>query len=374
MAFISGHRTPPLPAPPRPAGALPPPPRPVAAAPTTTNEERELALFTNEFDILDIDDATQSKYESLRVDCHKSNLKYVPCITRTKLAYDYQAFFDRMIKYAWRNAELNTQNPRTGQARGVVMGAGRPTTAGTASQEFVPFHDFTGHKGPAGDWHRMSDLKRVNAYAFRGDSRGPLSIRSANGFHPPCTNNADYYIRFISEQFAKHMERYGKTVNPDEVATYIRNQGEHGKSWAEYEMWRSYYDRDKFNIRRMVDHSFLKGYISTSRDPMVARGFVDQGQIETLGVLCVVHVEGGFLLPPRETHTHGSNQEAEIAYPGSIPWSKVMAFRGRTVKIDVLKRRSWHTRVFVRKGAIRADRYGMEQALAGLIWGTRVLK
>jgi hypothetical protein len=348
---------PPLPAPPRPAAGPPPPARPSASLPDSEDGLNQ-HLFADEFDVLPLPDPVEAKKAALV--CDHTNLEYIPSCVRTMLSYEYGDFFARMARHQWRGVQANASGPRAG----MFLGARRPIPpAGGGSSEYIKFVDDVG-RGMATDWDKIPGLKRVNAYAFRGDRRSVRAVKAANGFHPPSSRTDAYYVQLIAQRFAGYLkERYNKDVSPDEVVAYIGKDKQNGLKWVEYEMWRSILEREKFHIGRMVANEFLRGYISTSRDVMQSRGFLAMGSSPPRSALYVVHTEGGFLLPPRAQHVHGfGGNEAEIAHPGPIPWRKVLAFRtymgfglGAPSKI-----------LFVRKGAVRADRWGMEKALAAL--------
>lgn len=157
-----------------------------------------------------------------------------------------------------------------------------------------------------------------------------------------------------------------------DVVQYIKGQGPKGNIFVEYEIWRAILDAEKFHIGRMVDDEFLRGYISTSRDVKVARTFLSNashgGGKSNDGAVYALHSEGGFLLPPRAQHVHGTKgTEAEIAHPGPLPWTKVMAFRCFNPTDFNDPRtfiRSQH--LFVRKGFRQADPKGFAEIVAAL--------
>jgi hypothetical protein len=148
-------------------------------------------------------------------------------------------------------------------------------------------------------------------------------------------------------------------------------QGPAGKVFVEYEIWRAILGSEKFHIGRMVADEFLRGYISTSRDVRKARSFATatstDGYKPPIYAVYAVHSEGGFLLPPSAQHVHGTTDEAEIAHPGSIPWSKVMAFRtGMNINWDDDRTFYKSGVIFVRKGFLQADPRGYAQVVASL--------
>jgi hypothetical protein len=142
--------------------------------------------------------------------------------------------------------------------------------------------------------------------------------------------------------------------------------------FVEYEIWRAILKNEELHIGRMVADEFLKGYISTSRDVTIARSFVGNaspdGTRGQLSAVYALHSEGGFLLPPRTQHAHGTTgTEAEVAHPGSLPWTKVVGFR-TFLTIDLNDDRTFQATkmLFMRKGFQARDKVGFEQVVAAL--------
>jgi len=49
-------------------------------------------------------------------------------------------------------------------------------------------------QGVANDWKVHEQLERINAYAFRGDTRNPNVIKAASGFTPPSSRTDAYLL------------------------------------------------------------------------------------------------------------------------------------------------------------------------------------
>ena len=329
-----------------------------------------------------------------RLDCSPSTMNYI----KSGIAMHHigiQDFYTQMAKKQWQAAKPSLPKakpsplparlapPSTPLARlspmhlakgMMAIGARRDLTANPMmvdkSRPLMP-------GGFATDWKLIPGLERVNAYVFRGDKRQPRLIKAADGFHPPSTRKDDAYTPVIARQFVAYMKkRFDQDVTQSDVEQYIRGQGAAGRVFVEYEIWREILKGEELHIGRMVQSEFLKGFISTTRDIRVANNFANGPSADGVGGglrgVYALHSEGGFLLPPKGTHAHASANEAEIAHPGSLPWSKVKAFRilqvgdfndARTWKTDESKARQV---VFVRKGFREADPKGAKEVILAL--------
>jgi hypothetical protein len=336
-----------------------PPPRPTTSLPQD-RDEVNVRAFADEFDAIPLPDQMEAMARAPV--CNEHNLKYIKSTLPISIHFEFEEFFQRMARNQWNAARRSPDAERKLPA-GMHRGLNTPDTARPL---------FRG-ASPASGWKEIPGLKRVNAYVFRGDKRRVTDVRADGGFHPPSARTDDGYVQVISKRFAQYLKaQFGKDVDPADVAQYIRGQGPAGKVFVEYEIWRAVLDAEKFHIGRMVDSEFLRGYISTSRNPAVAKRFAtsasEDGKRAPTYAVYAVHSEGGFLLPPRAQHIHGfKGDEAEIAHPGSIPWRKVMAFRtGMDMNLNDDRTFYKSSVIFVRKGFRQADLRGFGEVVAAL--------
>jgi len=328
--------------------------------------------FANDFDAIPM--PSGSDWIGM-LDCSPDNMNYIKS-TLPMQHVPLESFYQDMAHRQWRGAQPVRPAGTAPQffSRGLSpIGAVR---------DMVPNAAMVDHSRPrmpggfATDWNVIPNLERVNAYAFRGDKRHPRQIRLADGFHPPCTRRDAVYITLIANRFAGYMKcRFNKVVDPKEVEQYILGRGQAGHVFVEYEVWREIMKGEELHIGRMVASEFLKGFVSTSRCVQKAAGFAlgasQDGKTSRIGCVYALHTEGGFLLPPLSTNPHGT-KEAEIAYPGSLPWSKVKAFR-MIHPPSMSDQRSMKTkeyvaqmRIFVRKGFLSEDPLGARQVVLAL--------
>jgi hypothetical protein len=240
---------------------------------------------------------------------------------RLHIAAGRQAALDK-IKNSWQPADIiaaaNLQR-QAGYTKQV-----QPLTHNSAVTNLAP-HMLD--RVPT-DWKVMDQLKRVNAYTFRGDSRAPAAIKAADGFHPPITRSDQYYVdSTIFPQFAGYLKRrfdidlskevfdrvYREKVASAEDKAVLRN----------FFVWRTLLDNEAYHLGRMLADETLKGYVSTSKSTTVAKGFAKDG-----GWVYVTRVRGGFVVPDKNkiewTKVFG---EQEIALPAPLLWSDVFGYR-----------------------------------------------
>ena len=120
----------------------------------------------------------------------------------------------------------------------------------------------------------MVNFKRVEGYAFRGDTRDPLKIKADGGFNPPATRTDDYYLdNNIIPNFCDYMKKRFGQDNIDQTAlrNFIKANHGTGTTFIRYETWRAMLEQESMHLGRMVADEFLKGYISTSRSTRVAK-------------------------------------------------------------------------------------------------------
>jgi hypothetical protein len=281
-----------------------------------------------------------------------------------------------MSKHQWQAAQpfVSRSAPPLHVARGfMAIGARRDLVAkpqlNDTSRPAFP-------SGHATDWDLIPGLERVNAYVFRGDKRSPRTIKAAGGFQPPTMRTDGAYADVIAKRFVSYMKsRFNQDIAESAVQQYIQGQGQAGRAFTEYQIWRAILKNEELHIGRMVKDEFLRGYISTTRSTKTAYQFISgdsaDGKREPMYAVYALHSEGGFLLPPLANHIHGTkNGENEIAHPGPLPWSKVVAFR-TYLQIDFNNPQSFQKSqvIFVRKELLQKDSKGAEQ----LIWSLGTL-
>ena len=311
-----------------------------------------------------------------RLKCSKSNMLYIPsCLAMTHVPME--EFYQQMANRQWQKAQptigKDGRAPAFLNRMGAAIGARRDMVGNQVADASRPRMP----GGIATDWKSIPELQRINAYVFRGDRRLPRAIKLRDGFHPPSTRQDRAYTPVIASRFVTYMRaRYNKDVSQSEVEDYIRSKGQAGKTFVEYELWREILKGEELHIGRMVADEFLKGFISTTRDVTVCQTFIDRRTPdkagEALKAVYALHSEGGFLLPAKGTHAHASNNEAEVAHPGSLSWSKVKAFRivqdgaagdARTHRTDEYTSQQL---VFVRKGFQQQDPTGAREVILAL--------
>ncbi|MGO8817031.1 MAG: hypothetical protein ACLQVG_20510 [Terriglobia bacterium] len=250
--------------------------------------------------------------------------------------YDYPAQVQKLINHGWKTGSKPSGPRPTG---GFTLGRTRPDAPPGFQQQPAPFRQ--GVSRPlVNNWDHMTLFEQVGAYAFRGDTRPPEPIKSANGFHPPSSRTDDSYLQNIAEHFVEYMDRReglhldatGRAQMQHEVEAYLRSQVTPAdrKLLVEYHFWREILSHEQLHLRGMTDESFLKGYISTTRDVDTARlgalGMLGGKGTQTTndGWIYVLRVDSGFLL---KTGVGGiSKQEAEIAHMGPVLWDKLYGF------------------------------------------------
>jgi hypothetical protein len=346
-----------------------PPPRPTMGPPPKY-DEAYIHEFADEFEIVPLPDFTEAR-KNAKV-CNSSNMEYIHSILPGPVV-TLDDFFTRMAQRQWQAATpfVNRLAGPAHVSKGfLAIGARRdlganPMTVDNSKPRFPGGH--------ATDWNLIPELKQVNAYVFRGDKRDPSQVKAHGGFQPPSTRTDDSMVKVIAARFVQYMkQRFNKDVNEADVIQYIKSQGTSGKTFVEYEIWRAILKGEEMHIGRMVQDEFLKGFISTSRDVKVALGFMagDSADLKrgpNSGVYAL-HSGLGFLLPPAAENVHGTKAtEAEIAHPGPLPWSNVMAFR-TFVTVNFNDDRTFRRTnvLFFRKTFRQADPKGFEEVFWAL--------
>jgi hypothetical protein len=191
----------------------------------------------------------------------------------------------------------------------------------------VPDAPYIGAVVPT-DWKTHEELKRVNGYTFRGDTRDPLTIEKANGFQPPITRTDQQYVdNVIFPMFQSYMKRrFQMDVSKDQFERVYKEKVQPNEKMVlhNFFVWRSMVENEAYHLGKMLADETLKGYISTSRAVTVAKGFAG----EKGGYVYLTLINGGFLVPDKEKHQWTKVfGEQEVALPASVPWSKIFAFR-----------------------------------------------
>ena len=331
-------------------------------------DHQNIPEFADEFDAIPIPDASEI---AGRLKCDVTNMNYI----KSSLPMPHiglQDIYSQMAKRQWQQPFVRRDvGLPAHKAIGMRAIGSRRVAEGVKPQEVLR-PAMPG--GAATDWDMIPELERVNAYAFRGDKRQPRVIKEHGGFQPPSTRTDAGYMTLVAKKFVEHMKkRFQQDVKQSEVEEYIRGKGQAGKVLVEYEIWRAILKSEELHIGRMTQSEFLKGYTSTSRDVAKAYGFMingsDGGKDEGLKAVYALHTEGGFLMPSKGKNVHATIDEAEIAHPGPLPWSKVKAFRIYQTRDMV----NMHVRtfagsevIFVRKGFREADPKGAQQVIWSL--------
>ena len=217
------------------------------------------------------------------------------------------------------------------------------------------------------DWKVTEELHRVNAYTFRGDSRGPKAIEAAGGFNPPITRTDQYYVdEIIFPKFEDYMRRrFNLTVSKEEFARAYKKTVvfEHDRMVVKnFFAWKSMVENEAFHLGRMLNSETLKGYISTTKSIGVAKGFA-----RAKGWVYLTLVRGGYHVPDKKCHVWTEAfGEQEIALPGPIPWDHIFAFR----KLQEISAR-FTGPLYVRKGFAARNPTAYAEAVRLMSGGTQ---
>ena len=180
----------------------------------------------------------------------------------------------------------------------------------------------------AQDWNLQKDIPRVRAFAFRGDTRTPQLIRGAGGFQPPITRNDSSYLeKAVYPQFSQWLKARARVeISLQQFLACVQATMTDRKvlqDFIYYGTWRALVAQEQFHLGRMLANETLKGFVSTTRATTVAKGFA-----KTNGWVYLLMVDGGYLVPDKEKHSWTTIfGEQEIAFPGSVPWNKIFAYR-----------------------------------------------
>jgi hypothetical protein len=182
------------------------------------------------------------------------------------------------------------------------------------------------------DWKMINDIRRTNAYTFRGDMRGPAIILKT-GFQPSAMRTDDGFIKgqifdFFKEYLLRRFNReLPAHVNADYFLYLVRGAFttlEDREILCHYFLWRKMCEREKFHFGRMVAHECLKYYVSTTREIFTAVRFATSR--DTDGWVYVTLVRGGLVVPMQGQHIIW-HFEHEISQLGPIGPDHIVGFR-----------------------------------------------
>ncbi|MGJ5820240.1 hypothetical protein [Paludibaculum fermentans] len=281
-----------------------------------------------------------------RLDHQDGNNGYIGITGMFVKQFNYSAELQKLINHGWKSSSPNRPATPSLTPRSVTIGTGR------GGQE-TPCTLRAGFKRPAGmlnAWDHMQMFEQVGAYAFRGDRRTPDQIRAVRGFQPPSARTDSSYMTSIAKEFVGYLKRRalpGVSIPTEEdMAGYLINQvspADRGLL-AEYHFWRKVLSNEQMHLQGMTNDSFLKGYVSTTRDVGKAREAADgslggahgkprnldwdeECRITTLGHwVYALRVESGFLIKAGKGGI--TKHEAEIAHLGPLEWKEVYGFAG----------------------------------------------
>lgn len=281
-----------------------------------------------------------------RLDHHDGNNEYIGITGMFVKQFNYSAELQKLIDHGWRSASASRPATPSLQPRAVTIGTGR-------GGKEIPCTLRTGFKCPAGmlnAWDHMQLFEQVGAYSFRGDRRKPEEIRAARGFQPPSARTDAAYMKAIAIEFVGYLKRRAipgiNIPTEDDMAGYLINQVSPAdrKLLTEYHYWRQVLSNERMHLQGMTDDSFLKGYISTTREIKKAReaadgaaggahakprnqDFMEYAREATLGFwVYALRIESGFLI--KSGRGGITKQEAEIAHLGPLEWKDVYGFAG----------------------------------------------
>jgi hypothetical protein len=299
----------------------------------SNNKIENQAAWSDEFSAYDPDpDLVADEAGGMQSGGHPYELdegRY-PLMWPVKDNFPYPVFIEHMLEVAWQAATVsNTMGPQR-QLSGTHRAAAVTPAIQAAATYNAPLLHYAGSsksslKGVAKDWCRMLEFDRVEGYAFRGDSRDPMTIKAHGGFNPPCTRTDDYYLdKAVIPNFKKYMKARFGVDNLDEAALkkHIQGSKAQGEVFVRYEFWRSLMQQQEMHLGRMIAEEFLKGYISTSRSTRVAKGYA-----KTTGWVYVLYVKGAFKIGALGSHDWAVFGEQELAMPAAVPWHQVYGFR-----------------------------------------------
>jgi hypothetical protein len=290
------------------------------------------AAWKDEFSAFNPDPVSAGQEEKAVIEwdkAHQLDAQNYPLMRPVPDSFPYPQYVAHMLQAAWKPAVAAKQQP---QKR--LAGQHRSAAATPALQKAGAYHAPMLHygqctdariQGVAKDWCRMQEFKRVEGYAFRGDKRDPLTVRSKGGFHPPAVRTDDYYLdNVVIPNFQRYVkDRFGEdNLDVTAMRNYIKGSGASGMTFVRYECWRAMLQQEALHLGRMMASEFLKGYVSTTRSTSIAKAFALQN-----GWVYVLYVKGAFLIGGKGSHDWIRFGEQELAMPDAVPWNLVFGFR-----------------------------------------------
>jgi hypothetical protein len=183
---------------------------------------------------------------------------------------------------------------------------------------------------------------RVIAYGFRGETRGPGSIKGAGGFLPNYTRPA---------HIERHEEKLKKAMNGGKFNVAALRELTEAETGA-------------LRLKEFLRDPTFKGFVSTTKSIAIAKHFATSswnasavptdGQVDGWIYACLMI--GAFEVPPVGEHAWAFMDEQEMTMPGMIDWENVVACR------QVRKTGELHGPVYMRP-SLRTDK-----AAAKTIW------
>lgn len=204
-------------------------------------------------------------------------------------------------------------------------------------------------------------LKIVSGFAFRGDTRTPTDIRLATGFIPNSARDDQWGT--VRERINDKLIDYNTgEIKIDEV-TELKNFTRYGgKLMLDIEAWKSsqkinktkaylpfIYNETRTDLHAYHMNEFLGIFISLTKSVAVASTFASttastRGHKSAWVYVC--RITGGYELPRIGSILISSldgkekkveKAEQEIAQPGMIDWTDVVAFREVDIKSNYFK-------------------------------------
>jgi hypothetical protein len=326
---------------------------------------------------------------------NNGNTDFIPVDGVFVNQFDYPAEMKKLMDHGWRTAKKPTTAP--GNRAGITIGRsaalqppGRPATGPGAAPQLpgrpaigrpsapAPspqplLRTAMGLHGLHADWDHIKLFRQVAAYTFRGDRRPPEAIMAADGFHPPASRTDAAFMKPLATEFADfYAKKNALALDPvargqliGEIEQYLTGQmpSMNRRMLVEYHFWRQILKGQEMHLKGMTNDSFLKAYVSTSRDPSVALlgagGMLGGGAQGAApvgpGFMYAVRVNPGFLLV---TGVGGvTKKEAEVSHLGPIRWRDVIAFRSMM---------PGESTVYVRNLFDQQDYKAFQQVLGGL--------
>jgi hypothetical protein len=157
------------------------------------------------------------------------------------------------------------------------------------------------YRSDPGRWN-VGDTRRVSGFVFHGSKAGPKALQDSCAFYSPL---------FRPSKRNASLRAFQDLMNGTESAR-------HDLRWA-------------FDLSRYTLNTESKGFVSFTRSVQIARSFAvnigSQGNRSNTGYVYVAYVRDGLDAADRvNLHTHFSHEQ-EVAAPGAVPFTYVVAYR-----------------------------------------------